>query len=131
MSYTDKPALFSYNTNTVDAAGAIADNTDVFGIMIPANTEVEIQEVVGDIRQAAGASTFIEVTNAAHTVLCKIPISATGVKTAVAADGTTASTFPIRIAPQSTTAYTKLNLRTDGATDTSTELTIQVRISGL
>lgn len=129
--YPDKPKAFSFNVNTADSAGAIADNTDLFNIVIPANREIEIQAVHGAVRAASDGADFIEVVKDDNTVLCKIALASTGLKSAVNSDGTTATTFPIRVAPQSTTALSSLKLRSDGATDTSTDVTIQVTISGL
>lgn len=131
MAYADKPKVFCFNVNTADSAGAIADNTDVFGIVIPANREIEIQAVYADVRAASDGADFIELVNEANTVLCKVALQTTGLKSAVASDGTTATTFPIRVAPQSTSALSKLKLRTDGATDTSTDVSVQVHITGL
>lgn len=131
MSYADKPKSFSFNVNTADSAALIADNTDIFNIIIPANREIEIQGMTAAVRQASSTDDFIELVKDDNTVLCKIPLVATGLVSAVAADGTTASTFPIRVAFQSATALSSLKLRTDGATDVTTEVTVQVEISGL
>ena len=131
MAYTDRPLLWKFNVNTADSAGAIADNTDIDGIVIPANREIEIQGMNGVVRAASDGADFIELVNEANTVLCKIALQTTGTKAAVNSDGSTPTTFPIRVAPQSTTALSTLKLRTDGATDTSTDVTIQVLITGL
>lgn len=131
MAYADKPKVFSYNTNTADSAGAIADNTDVFNIIIPANREIEIQGLNAAVRAASDGADFIELVKDDNTVLCKVALQTTGLKSAVLADGTTAATFPIRVPPQSTSALSSLKLRSDGATDTSTDVTVQVLISGL
>jgi len=131
MAYADKPKVFSFNVNTADSVGAIADNTDLFNIIIPANRQIEIQAVHGAVRAASDGADFIELVKDDNTVLCKIPLQTTGLKSAVNSDGSTATTFPIRVTPQSTTALSSLKLRTDGATDTSTDVTIQVTVSGL
>lgn len=131
MAYPDKPKAFSFNVSTADSAALIADNTDVFNIIIPAGREIEVQAMNAAVRAASDGADFIELVLDDNTVLCKIALQTTGLKSAVAADGTTASTFPIRVAPQSTTALSSLKLRTDGATDTSTDVTVQVTVSGL
>jgi hypothetical protein len=131
MAYTDKPAIFSFNLNTADSAAVVADDADVFGIVIPANREIEIQGMNADVRAASDGADFIELVNEANTVLCKVALQTTGLKSAVESDGSTASTFPIRVAPQSTTALSKLKLRFGGASDATTDVTVQVRISGL
>lgn len=131
MGYADKPKAFSFNVNTADSAGAIADNTDLYNIIIPANTEIEVLNMLGSVRAASDGADFIELVKDDNTVICKIALQTTGLKSAVQSDGSTAATFPQRVAPQSTTALSSLKLRSDGATDTSTDVTIQVFISGL
>lgn len=131
MSYTDKPQTFTFNVNTADSAGAIADNTDVFNIVIPAGREIEIQNLTGFVRAASDGSDFIELCKDDNTVLCKIALASTGAKSAVLSDGTTSATFPIRVAPQSSSALTTVKLRSDGATDTTTDVTVHISISGL
>lgn len=131
MSYTDAPKLITFNVNTADSAGAIADNTDVFSLVIPANREVEIQGMNAHVRAASDGADFIELCKEDSTVICKVSLVSTGSKAAVNSDGTTATTFPQRIAPQSTTALKVLKLRTDGATDTSTDVTVQFWVTGI
>lgn len=129
--YADKPKAFSFNVNTADSAAVIANDTDLFNIIIPANREVEVQGLNGSVRAASDGADFIELVKDDNTVIAKIALQTTGLKSAVQSDGTTAATFPQRVAPQSTTALSSLKLRSDGATDTSTDVTIQVLISGL
>lgn len=127
----DKAETLHFNVNTADTAAAIADNTDLFGVIIPAGREIEIQAMTADVRAASDGADFIELVLADNTVLCKVALQTTGLKSAVLADGTTAATFPIRVAPQSATALSKIKLRSDGQTDTSTDVTVQLRVSGL
>jgi hypothetical protein len=117
MAYTDKPAIFSFNLNTADSAAVVADDADVFGIVIPANREIEIQGMNADVRAASDGADFIELVNEANTVLCKVALQTTGLKSAVESDGST--------------ALSKLKLRFGGASDATTDVTVQVRISGL
>lgn len=129
--YTDKLAVFDFQLNTADAASAPADNADLAFYMIPANKEIEIQNVMGYVAAASDGADFIELVNESDTVLCKIALQTTGKKSAVASDGSTATTFPIRVAPQSTSAVSLLKLRCDGTLDATTQCAIQVHISGL
>lgn len=130
MSFTDQREVFHKTFVTADLAAAIADNTDLAVFTIPANKEIEIQNVVGYVSLASDGADFIELVKEDNTVLCKIALVSTGKKTALLADGTTAATFPIRVAPQSTTVASLLKLRADGATDATTTVDIQVHVSG-
>ena len=131
MSYSERAQFILFNFNTADAVGAIADNTDIFHIVVPAGREVEIQDMRAFVRDASDGADFIELCQEDNTVIAKVALQTTGAKSALQTDGVTAQTFPQRVAPQSLTAAKVLKLRTDGATDTSTFATIQVRISGL
>jgi hypothetical protein len=130
MSYTHGKETFSFDIKTADMAGAISDNTDLFSIIIPANREIQVQNMNADVRLASDGADFIELCKEDNTVIAKVALQTTGLKSAVQSDGSTAQTFPQTVAPQSTTALSKLKLRSDGATDTSTDVTIQVEISG-
>lgn len=129
MSY-NTAQLVTFNVNTADSVGATADNIDVYNIIIPAGREIEIHSIHAFVRAAAGAGDFYEICNDSDTVLAKVAVSATGAVSSTL-DGTTASTFPIRVASQSATALSTIKIRTDGANDTSTDVTVQMKISGL
>ena len=131
MSYTDKIAVISFDLKTADMAAAPGDNVDLFSIIIPANRETEIQGMRADVRLASDGADFIELVKSDNTVISKIALVSTGQKSGVNSDGTTATTFPQRIAPQSTTVASVLKLRTDGALDATTDVTVQIHISGL
>lgn len=129
--YTDKPAVFNFRFVSADAAAVFADNSDIAHIMIPANCEVEVQNVMGYVAAASDGADFIELVKEDDTVICKIALQTTGHKSAVNSDGSTATTFPQRVAPQSTTLPKLLKLRMDGASDATTDVSIQVHLSGL
>lgn len=133
MAYSDKIAVFPYRLKTADVAAAPIDNEDLAVFMIPAGREIEIQGFSGYVEAASDTSTdSIELVNEADTVLCQIVIGATGkVSAKTASSQSTAQTFPIRIAPQSTTAVSLLKLKTNGAMDATTTVNLQLHISGL
>ena len=131
MAYADKPKTFSFDMKTADMAAAPGDNVDLFSIVIPANREVEIQGMNASVRLASDGADFIELVKDDNTVICKVALQTTGLKAAVNSDGSTATTFPQRVAPQSTSALSSLKFRTDGALDATTDVTVQVDISGL
>jgi hypothetical protein len=133
MSYTDKPIIIMKRFETADAADAFADNEDLAIFMIPAGREIEVQQLRGYVTAASDTATdSIELVNEANTVLCQIVVGATGKVAAVtAADQAVAQTFPIRIAPQSTSAVSLLKLKMNGASDTSTTVDLQLHLSGL
>jgi len=127
MTYPYRQA-YTFNTRT---GAVIADNTDIYNLVIPAGKEIEIHDVKAMVRAISGASSFFEICKDDNTVLCKVVTSSTGVKSAVNNDGVTATTFPIRVAPQSTTASTTVKVRTDVATTTSTDVSVQIIVGGL
>ena len=133
MAYTDKIAVISKRFETADAADAFADDEDLAVFMIPAGREIEVQGMVGYVTAASDTSTdSIELVNEANTVLCQIVVGATGkVAAKTAASQSVNQTFPIRIAPQSTSAVSLLKLKMNGASDTSTTVDIQLHLSGL
>lgn len=132
MSYTQRPQIFSFDLKSADLADTtVNDNTDLFSIMIPAGREVQIQALYGHVRAASDGADFIELVKEDDTLISKIALQTTGKKSGVAANGSTATTFPQVVVPQSTSAVSLLKLRTDGATDASTDVTIQIHISGL
>ncbi len=131
MGYADRPQLVTFDFKTADMAGAVVDNTDLFAIVIPAGKEVEIQSMAAYVRLASDGADFVELCKEDNTVIAKVSLASTGAKSALQTDGTTAQTFPQKVAPQSTTAAKVLKLRTDGATDTSTDVTVQFVITGL
>ena len=131
MSYADKMVVVNHFIKTADMAAAPSDNDDLFHIMVPAGREVEIQAVLGYVAAASDGADFVELVKEDNTVLCKIALQTTGKKAAVNSDGSTATTFPVRVAPQSDTATSLLKLRCDGTLDATTTANIQVHISGL
>lgn len=130
MSYADQSRIFSFDIKTADMAGAIANDTDLFSILIPAGREVEVQGMYAHVRAASDGADFIELVKEDNTVICKVPLQNTGKVEAVDGSGADIS-FPQRVAPQSSSALSLLKLRSDGATDATTDATIQVHISGL
>lgn len=131
MGYADKRQLISLSINTADEAAAGQDNDDIHAIVVPAGREVEIQSMNAYVHDASDGADFIELVKEDNTVLCKIALQTTGAKAAVLSDGTTAATFPIRVAPQAATGLKILKLRLDGTTDTSSKVSVQVEITGL
>lgn len=131
MAYADRPQLVTFNLTTADLNAAPGDNVDLFALVIPANREVEIQDLRAYVALASDGADFIELVKEDDTVISKVALQTTGAKRGVASDGTTATTWPQRIAPQSTTAAKVLKLRTDGATDATTAVTVQFLITGL
>lgn len=133
MSYTDKIAVFSYLLKTADMAGAPGDNDDLKVFMIPAGREIEIQGFMGYVTAASDTNTdSIELVDESDNVLCQLVIGSTGkVSAKTAASQSTAQTFPIRLAPQSTSAVSLLKLKANGAMDATTTVDIQLHISGL
>lgn len=138
MSYSDQRMIFSFlidtkardGQNDMSPANGIADNTDLHAFVIPAGKEVEIQNLLGYVF-AADADAFIELVKEDNTVISKLSCVATGAVAGLNSDGTTATTFPQRIAPQSTSALKVLKLRSDQALDVDTKISVQVHISGL
>lgn len=132
MGYQNKQIL-TFDLKTADMAGAVADNTDLFHIVIPAAREVEILGMNAYVRLASDTATdSIELCLEDSTVKCQVVIGATGAVGAKSvSDQAVAATFPIRIAPQSTTALKTLKLRSNGATDVTTDVTVQIELSGL
>ena len=129
--YTDKIAVISFDLKTADMAAPPGDNTDLFSILIPTSREIEVQAMRAHVRLASDGADFIELVKENNTVITKVALVATGKVSGVNSDGTTATTFPQRVAAQSTTAVSLLKLRTDGALDATTEVTVQVHLSGL
>ena len=131
--YTDKIAVFNYRIKTADLAAAPADNEDLAVFMIPAGKEIEIQGFSGYVEAASDTGTdSIELVNEADTVLAQIVIGATGkVGSKTAASQSVASTFPIRVAPQSSTAVSLLKLKANGAMDVTTTVNLQLHLSGM
>lgn len=138
MSYADKRVVMRSlvdskardGANDMTPANLIADDTDLDGIIVPAGCEVEIQDMKGYVF-AVDADAYVELCKEDNTILCRISLASTGHVSAVAAASSTAQTFPIRVAPQSTTLPKLLKLRTSAALDADTKAIIQVSISGL
>lgn len=132
MSYSDQRTVFSYFLRTQDMAAGLSDNDDIFHILVPPNKEVEIQNFIGYCALASDTGTdSIELVKEDDTVLCQLVIGATGKLTAkTAASQAVDQTFPIRVAPQSTSAWSLLKLKANGATDATTTVSMQVHISG-
>lgn len=131
MAYTDRAFIFTFDVRLPDMVGAIADNTDIFNIVIPPNNEVEVQFLRANIRTVAAANTTVELCKDDNTVISEVKTSAAGAVVGVNSGTSTATTFPQRVAPQSTTAYSTLKLRTNVATGTAGIYTIMIGVSGL
>jgi len=131
MAYTDRLAVFDFQYFSGYTGSVVADNSDLAFFMIPANREIEIQNAMAYVAAASDGADFIELVKEDDTVICKFALQTTGKKAAVDSDGSTATTFPQRIAPQSTSAVSLLKLRLGGAIDTSCQFAVQVHISGL
>lgn len=131
--YTDKQVVFNYRLKTADVASAPADNEDLAVFFIPANKEIEVQGFTGYVEAASDTSTdSIELVKEDDTVLCQIVIGATGkVSAKTAASQSVAQTFPIRVAPQSTSAVSLLKLKANGAMDATTTVNLQLHLSGM
>lgn len=133
MAYTDKIAVFNYRLKTADVAAAPVDNEDLAVFMVPAGREIEIQAFRGYVEAASDTATdSIELVDESNNVLAQIVIGATGKVTAMtAASQSTEATFPIRLAPQSTTANSLLKLKANGGMDSTTTVNLMLHISGL
>lgn len=129
--YSDQRAVLCFDLKTADMAGTPADNTDLFSFIVPAGKEIEIQGFRADVRLAGAASSTIELVKNDNTVLCEVKVSSTGMVSAVNAGTSTATTFPIRVAPQSTTVLKNLKLRVNGTLDATTDVGFQIHVSGL
>lgn len=130
--YPDRRSIFTFDIKTADMAGAPADNTDLFSILVPKGLEVEIQGFAAHVRLASDDLTdSIELVKEDNTILAVCLVGATGKISAKNATSTGAAVFPIRVAPQSTTGLSLLKLRTNGALDATTDATFQVSISGM
>jgi hypothetical protein len=121
----------NFHLDSVALGGAWADNADLRHIVIPANREVTIERAAAYVAAASDGADFIEVVKEDDTVLFKFSIETTGHKTAVDADGSTATTFPKVVATQSTSAPKLLKLKAGGQSDAATTVTVQLDISGL
>lgn len=108
--------------------GAIADNTDIQTLCrIPAGRVVNIYDMRGYIVLASDTATdSIELVDQSNNILCQILIGSTGHVTALKADGVTAATFPIACPISSSEQI--LKLRSNGATDTSTEVHVEIHL---
>ncbi len=123
--------IFNFTIDSVANGGLFADNADVAHILIPAKREVSVKRMSAYVSAASDGADFLELVKEDNTVICKVALQTTGHKSAVASDGTTATTFPQRVAAQSTTAQSLLKLRLDGATDAVTTVSVQIEITGL
>jgi hypothetical protein len=134
MAYTEK-RLVTFTINSADSAAVLADDADVFALVIPAGREVEIHGMKAYVINASDTSTdSIELVKEDNTVLAQCFLNATGAVSAKAAGAIyTASnlSFPVRVAPQSATVDKAIKLRINGATDATTLFTVQFFISGL
>lgn len=132
MAYTDRAFIFTFDVRIPDMVGtSIADNTDLFNIVIPPNNEIEVQFLRASVRAVNAANTTIELCKDDNTVLSEVKTSATGLVVGVNAGTSTPTTFPIRVAPQSTTAYSSLKLRSNVLSNAGAIFTVMVGVSGL
>lgn len=138
MSYTDKVQTLRFLVDTAARDGAndmtpanlVGDNTDLTGVIVPAGREVEIQNMRAYVF-AADADGEIELCKEDSTILCRVLLASTGHVSALQSTGSTAQTFPLRVAPQSTTLPKLIKLRTANALDIDTKALIEVTFSGL
>jgi len=112
-------------------AGVPADDADLFAILIAPGREVEIQSFNAVVRLAGAASSFIELCKEDDTVIAKVPVSATGNVSSVQSDGTTAQTYPQRIAPQSATLLKQLKFKVGGTLDATTDVDLQFVVTNM
>lgn len=134
MAY-DIPRYFSWDFKGPDIVGAYADNRDVFDIIIPANREVEIQNMFCFIRAISTDNTHsVELTDDSTNVLAQVFLGTTGFVAAKAAGALFSAAdlvFPVKLAPQSTSLPSSLRLRTNNTLSVTADFTIQVGVSGL
>jgi hypothetical protein len=129
--YTDKPATFAFNYDSSITGAVVADDADLFFLVVPANKEIEIQNLVGYVAAASDGADYLELVTEDNAILCRLKLQSTGHVSAVVAAADTAATFPIRVPPQSTTLPKLLKLRIGGAIDTSCQFVAQLSVSGL
>lgn len=138
MSYTDKVRTLHFlldskardGANDMSPTNLIGDDTDLDGVIVPAAREVEIQGMKAYVF-TADADAYVELCKEDNTVLCRISLANTGHVSAIQASSSSAQTFPITVAAQSTTLPKLIKLRTDQAVDTDCKATIEVTFSGL
>jgi hypothetical protein len=138
MAYTDRPQTFRFlvdtkardGANDMTPANLIADNTDLVGFIVPANREIEIQAVRAYVFAADGDAN-IEICKEDDTILCRVACTSTGHVSAIQSASSSAQTFPIRVAPQSTTLPKLIKLRTDAALDADTKVLVEVTVTGM
>jgi hypothetical protein len=138
MAYTDRPQTFRFlidtkardGANDMTPANLIADDTDLAGFIVPANKEIEIQSVRGYVF-TADADAKIEICKEDSTILCRLSCDSTGHVSAIQSASSSAQTFPIRVAPQSTSLPKLIKVRTDQALDADTKMIVEVVVSGL
>lgn len=139
MSYTQNPKTFSFTFNSADFVTVVADDADLFSMIIPTGREVQIQAMRAHVRtEFDTADLSIELVKEDNTVLCQVLLDADGKIAAVNADGDEAQTFPIVVAPQSTSTISVLKLKFNGDIDDTAgtpneacDATIEVVVSGL
>lgn len=115
-----RKSVFNINTallETTGSAGVPADNTDLFSIIIPDYSEVQIYSMRAHVRAAGGASSKIELVDSANAILASVAVDATGV--------VEASQAPVTYTNNSSSA-TYLKLRVDGSLDATTSFTIEI-----
>lgn len=136
--YTDKPFTLLHmidtkardGANDMTPANLVADNTDLCYFIVPAGREIQIQSMKAYV-EAADADALIELVKEDNTILCRISLASTGHVSAIQSADSSAQTFPITVAPQSTTLPKLIKLRTANALDADTKAAIQVAVSGL
>lgn len=127
--YSDTKVI-SFDVKTADLAAVIADEADIFSLIIPAGCEVNIEAFYVDVRLASDGADILELVDGSDNVLAQVSLQTTGLKTGV--DSSSAAiTYPVRLAPQSASALSKIKLKLEGATDATCEFTAQIHISGL
>ncbi len=127
--YSDTKVI-SFDFKTADLAAVIADEADIASVIIPAGCEVNIEAFYVDVYLASDGADILELVDQSNNVLAQVSLETTGIKTGVSGAGA-ALTYPVRLAPQSSSALSKIKLRLEGATDATCSFTAQIHISGL
>lgn len=138
--YTQNPQTFRFNFNSADFVTVVADDADLFSIIVPANREVQIQSFRAAVRTEfdVTADLSMELVKEDNTVLAQVLLDAAGEISAVNAAGSAPASFPMTVAPQSTTALSVLKLKFNGDIDDTAgtpneacDATLEVTIAGL
>lgn len=125
MSKYSKSSVFTVKV------GQTADNTDVFGVVIPQGREVTVEAM--DIYIPSGGSTaacHVELVRGDDSILCRVSTAAEGHAAAIQAASSSAQTFPLS---NTVNASNKgmLKLRVDGTLGAGNINFVTLKLSGL